>query len=270
MSETTSGTHAPIDLNADMGESFGQWRLGDDEQLVLHLTSANVACGFHAGDFAVMDRTVALCRQAGVAVGAHPGYPDLPGFGRRPMPYTPDETEQLVLYQLGALAAICRRHRVPLSHVAPHGALFSRAATDPAIAGAVARAVATFSSHLLLFGLASSEPMQSAAADAGLTFVPQGFADRRYEPAGTLQSRSVPGSVIQEPEVAAAQAARLATAHEVETVDGSMLQVAAHAITIHGDTPNAVAIAGAVRRSLEAAAVTVQQADARAGDGGGH
>lgn len=241
-----------VDLNADLGESFGHWKLGDDERLVEHLTSANVACGFHAGDFGVMDRTVALCAERGVAIGAHPGYPDLAGFGRRPMPFTPDETEQLVLYQVGALSAFCRRRGADLRHVAPHGALFSRAATDPSIASAVARAVAAFSRDLALYGLAGSEPMRAAADEAGLTFVAQGFADRRYEPDGTLQSRAIPGSLIEDAEAAAAQAARIVTDGSVEAVDGSSVAMRARTVTIHGDTPNAVEIAAAVRRRLAA------------------
>ena len=239
-----------IDLNADMGESFGHWKLGDDELLVEHLTSANVACGFHAGDFGVMDRTVALCRDHGVAIGAHPGYPDLAGFGRRPIPYTPEETEQLVLYQVGALAAFCRRHDAELRHVAAHGALFTRAAVDPAIASAVARAVAAFSRDLALYGLAASQPMRAAAEEAGLGFVAQGFADRRYDPDGTLQSRSVAGSLIADAEAAATQAARIVEEGRVQASDGTTITVEARTVTIHGDTPNAVEIAAAIRRRL--------------------
>ena len=188
-----------MDLNADLGESYGRWTLGDDERLVPHLTSANLACGFHAGDFRVMEATVALCRRAGVAVGAQPGYPDLLGFGRRPMPFEPDEVESLVRYQIGALEAFCRAQGVEMQHVKPHGALYNQAATDPALASAIARAVGRFSRDLLLFGLASSEPMASAAADAGLRFVPEAFADRAYEADGTLQPRGQPGAVISDP-----------------------------------------------------------------------
>ena len=177
-----------MDLNADLGESYGHWTLGDDERLVPHLTSANLACGFHAGDFRVMEATVALCRRAGVAVGAQPGYPDLLGFGRRPMPFEPDEVESLVRYQIGALEAFCRAQGVEMQHVKPHGALYNQAATDPALASAIARAVGRFSRELLLFGLASSEPMASAAAEAGLRFVPEAFADRSYEADGTLHA----------------------------------------------------------------------------------
>ena len=247
-----------IDLNADLGESFGHWKLGDDERLVDHITSANVACGFHAGDFEVMDRSVALCRGRGVAIGAHPGYPDLRGFGRRPMALEPSEIEQVVVYQIGALHAFCRRHGVELRHVAPHGALFMRAAADPVVATAVARAVAGFSRELLLFGLAGSGPMREAAADSGLTFVPQAFADRRYEPDGTLQSRSIPGSLIDDLEAAAGQAMRILTQGRVEASDGSMVGVTASTITVHGDTPHAVHIAAAVRRALEDSGIAVR------------
>ena len=246
-----------MDLNADLGESFGTWTLGDDEALVRHITSANLACGFHAGDFRVMERTVALCRRAGVAVGAQPGYPDLLGFGRRPLPFDPDEVASLVRYQVGALEAFCRAHEVPMRHVKPHGALYNQAAADPALAGAVARAVAGFSRELALYGLASSGAMAEAAADAGLRFVPEAFADRRYLADGSLQPRSEPGSLVTEPARAAAQAVLVATEGAVIAVDGTRVPLRAESICCHGDTPGAVAIAVAVRRGLEAAGVDV-------------
>ncbi|MDQ2690368.1 MAG: LamB/YcsF family protein [Chloroflexota bacterium] len=246
-----------MDLNADLGESFGAWTLGDDERLVEHITSANLACGFHAGDFRVMEATVALCRGAGVAVGAQPGYPDLLGFGRRPLPFSPDEVESLVRYQIGALEAFCRAAGVEMQHVKPHGALYNQAAADPALANAIARAVAGFSRDLALYGLASSAPMASAAADAGLRFVPEAFADRRYLPDGSLQPRSDPGSLITDADAAAAQARLIAVDGVVETVDGSRVAITAESICCHGDTPGAVKIAAAVRRGLEASGVTV-------------
>jgi UPF0271 protein len=246
-----------MDLNADLGESFGRWTLGDDERLVAHITSANLACGFHAGDYRVMEATVALCRGAGVAVGAQPGYPDLIGFGRRPMPFDPGEVESLVRYQIGALEAFCRANGVEMQHVKPHGALYNQAAADPALAAAIARATARFSRSLALFGLASSEAMASAAADAGLRFVPEAFADRRYLADGSLQPRSEPGSLVTDPDAAAAQAASIASAGEVEAADGSRVRLSAESICCHGDTPGAVEIASAVRRALEAAGVTV-------------
>jgi 5-oxoprolinase (ATP-hydrolysing) subunit A len=247
-----------MDLNADLGESFGRWTLGDDEELVRHITSANVACGFHAGDFRVMEVTVAACRRADVAIGAQPGYPDLLGFGRRPMPFEPDEVESLVRYQIGALEAFCRAHGVELRHVKPHGALYNQAAADPALAGAVARATASFSRQLLLFGLASSQPMAAAAADAGLRFVPEAFADRRYLPDGSLQPRSEAGSVLTDATEATAQAVAIATGGRVTPVGGGApLRLTAESICCHGDTPGAVEIAATVRRGLEDAGVRV-------------
>ena len=248
---------ARMDLNADLGESFGRWTLGDDERLVQHLTSANLACGFHAGDFRVMETTVALCRRAGVAVGAQPGYPDLLGFGRRPMPFEPDEVESLVRYQIGALEAFCREHGVDMQHVKPHGALYNQAATDSVLAAAIARAVGRFSRELLLFGLASSEPMASAAADAGLRFVPEAFADRAYRADGTLQPRGEPVAVITDPDIAAARAVEIATTGSATAIDGSRVTIRTESICCHGDTPGAVEIAAAVRRALEAAGVSV-------------
>lgn len=252
-----------MDLNADLGESFGAWTLGDDARLVEHLTSANLACGFHAGDFRVMEATVALCRDAGVSVGAQPGYPDLLGFGRRPLPFEPDEVESLVRYQIGALEAFCRAAGVEMQHVKPHGALYNQAAGDPALAGAVARAVAAFSRELLLFGLASSEPMAAAAVDAGLRFVPEAFADRRYLPDGSLQPRGQAGAVIEDAAVAAVQALMIATEGAVVAVDGSRVALRAESICCHGDTPGAVGIAAAVRAALDNGGVRVQPPPAR-------
>ena len=246
-----------MDLNADLGESFGRWRLGDDENLVTHLTSANVACGFHAGDYLVMDATVALCARAGVAVGAQPGYPDLHGFGRRALPMSPDEVESAVRYQVGALEAFCRRHGVEMQHVKPHGALYNEAARNSGLAAAIARAVARFSRGLSLVGLAGSEPMAAAAADAGLRFVPEAFADRAYQPDGSLVPRGTQGAVINDPDLAAAQALSIATEGVVTATDGTNVTVAAESICCHGDTPGAVAIAGAVRAALVGAGVPI-------------
>lgn len=246
-----------MDLNADLGESFGIWRLGDDERLVAHITSANLACGFHAGDFRVMEATVALCRRAGVAVGAQPGYPDLLGFGRRPLNFEPDEVESMVRYQIGALEAFCRSNGVEMQHVKPHGALYNQAAADPSLAEAIARAVASFSGDLALYGLASSAPMASAAAASRLRFVPEAFADRRYLSSGALQPRSEPGSVITDAAAAAAQAVMVAIDSAATAADGTRVTIKAESICCHGDTPGAVEIAAAVRRGLEHAGVTV-------------
>jgi 5-oxoprolinase (ATP-hydrolysing) subunit A len=246
-----------VDLNTDMGESFGHWTLGDDAAMVQHVTSANLACGFHAGDFSVMDQSVALCKQAGVGVGAQPGYPDLQGFGRRPLPLSPQEVEQLVLYQLGALYGFCRAHGVPLTHVKPHGALYNQAAEDAALARAIAFGIARFSRDIPLVALAGSAAYAAAADAAGLRYIPEAFADRRYNPDGTLQSRAFAGSLLTDPAEAASQVMRIVEEGAVIAHDGSAVPVQAASICFHGDTPGAPRIVAAARERLAAAGVTV-------------
>jgi UPF0271 protein len=246
-----------IDLNSDMGESFGHWTLGDDAAMVRYITSANLACGFHAGDFAVMDQTVALCKEAGVGVGAQPGYPDLQGFGRRPLPLSPQEVEQMVLYQLGALYGFCRAHGVELQHVKPHGALYNQAAEDRALARGIAFGVARFSRDVPLVALAGAAPYAEAAADAGLRLVPEAFADRRYNPDGTLQSRAFAGSLLTDPDEAATQVMRIVEQGSVVAHDGTSVPVHAQSICFHGDTPGAPRIVAAARERLAAAGVAV-------------
>jgi 5-oxoprolinase (ATP-hydrolysing) subunit A len=247
-----------IDLNADLGEGFGAWTMGDDLGLLRIVTSANVACGFHAGDPSVIDRTVQLALRAGVAVGAHPSHFDLRGFGRRTMVVDPAEVEADVLYQVGAVAAFARAHGGRLTHVKPHGALYNQAAADQALASAVARGVARFDSGLILVGLASSATMRNAAESQGLRFAGEAFADRRYEPDGTLASRSAKDAVIVNADEATLQAVRIVQRREVESRDGSVVSVRAETLCVHGDTPGASALAQAVREALEAAGVTVR------------
>jgi 5-oxoprolinase (ATP-hydrolysing) subunit A len=247
-----------IDLNADVGESFGAWTMGADAELLTLVTSANVACGFHAGDPSVMDLTVGLAARAGVALGAHPGHPDLRGFGRRVLHAAPDEIERDVLYQVGALQAFARAHGTRVVHVKPHGALYNQAADDPVVARAVARGVARAGKDLVLVGLASTEAMRAAAGAEGIRFAAEAFADRRYTPAGTLQSRREPGAVLTDPAAAAAQAVRIATTGRVTAIDGSEIALQAETLCLHGDNPAAIANATAVRRALEAAGVAVQ------------
>jgi UPF0271 protein len=246
-----------VDLNSDLGESYGRWTLGDDTAMVEHITSANLACGLHAGDFEVMDATVGLCKRAGVGVGAQPSYPDLQGFGRRSMKLSPAEVEQCVLYQIGALYGFCRAHGVELQHVKPHGALYNDAAAQPAVALAIARGVARFSRDLPLVGLAGSA-FAEAAVESRLRLVPEAFADRRYTPEGRLQSRSEPGSLLTDPEEAAEQALRLVCDGHVKAHDGTRVAVQAASICFHGDTPGAPAIVAAARARLEAAGVAVR------------
>ena len=245
-----------IDLNCDMGESFGAYVLGADEALMPLVTSANIACGYHAGDPMVMDRTVRLALRYGVGIGAHPGFPDLMGFGRRAMHLRPEEIENYVLYQVGALAAFARAAGAELTHVKPHGALYNMAARDPEIARAIARGVARAGPRLILVGLANSALIQ-AAAEVGLPFAREGFADRAYEPDGNLRPRHLPGSVLTDPERAAEQAVQIVREGRVTASNGESIPLVVDTLCIHGDTPGAVEIARAVRQHLERAGVDV-------------
>ena len=244
-----------IDLNCDMGESFGVWRLGRDPEVMPHITSANVACGLHAGDPSVMLATVKLARQHGVSVGAHPSFPDLQGFGRRSMRLSPDEIRGYILYQLGALWAIARSEGVDLGHVKPHGALYNVAALDRSVAQPIARAVAEFSRDLSLYCLPSSE-LEAAGRENGLTTIAEGFVDRAYEPNGLLVDRNQPGAVAAEASQAVRQALSLARG-EVVCRDRSILKLSVQTLCVHGDTPGAPEIAREVKAALLAEGYTL-------------
>lgn len=246
-----------VDLNSDVGESFGAYTIGQDPVLLPHITSANVACGFHAGDPGVMRATVAMARQHSVAVGAHPGFPDLVGFGRRDLHATPREVEDFVIYQIGALAAIAAAQGVRLQHVKPHGALFNMAVRDGALADAIARATAAVDRELLLFGLPGSELIR-AGQRAGLRTASEVFADRAYEPDGTLVSRRKPGAVIHDPEAVVARVVRMAAERTVVAADSSIVRLEVDTICVHGDTPGAANLVARVRQALETAGVKVQ------------
>ncbi len=246
-----------IDLNADVGESYGAWTMGADAELLPSVSSANVACGAHAGDPLTMARTATLARTHGVAVGAHPGYPDRDGFGRRDLDMTPEELEASLLAQLGALWAVARAHGVDLVHVKPHGALYNRAAVDLALAQTVAQATRRFSADLVLVGLADSALLE-AGREAGLTVAAEAFADRAYEPDGTLRSRRQPDAVHHDPDAVAAQAVSIVRDRRVRAHDGSEVAVRADTICLHGDTPGAAAIARAVREALSHAGIAVR------------
>lgn len=245
-----------MDLNADLGEGFGVWRLGEDEQLLDVLTSANVACGFHAGDPPTMRRVCALAAERGVAIGAQVGYRDLAGFGRRHIEVDPAELEAEVLYQLGALDGCARPAGTRVRYVKPHGALYNTAAHDRDRADAIARAVAAYDNALPLLGLPGSALAEAAGA-AGLPFVAEAFADRAYRPDGRLVPRSEPGAVIDEPATVAARAADFALRRQVIAQDGSVLAVEAQSLCVHGDTAGAVHLARTVRRTLLEAGVTL-------------
>lgn len=247
---------AYVDLNCDVGESFGAYRMAGEEALLEVVTSANVACGFHAGDPRVMERTVRRAAQAGVGVGAHVGYPDLVGFGRRRMELSPDELRTDVLYQIGALYAFCRAAGVGLQHVKPHGAMYNTALKDPVVAEAIVQAVTAFDRGLVVLAIRGSE-LAAAARRAGLKVAYEGFVDRQYRADGSLVPRDWPGAVIHDPEVAAERAVQMVVDHHIRSVDGVDLEMAVHTLCIHGDNPEAPAIARAVRRGLESAGVAV-------------
>ena len=245
-----------VDLNSDIGESFGAYCMGDDEAVMDAVTSANVACGFHAGDPLVMKKTIKNCAAKGVAVGAHPGYPDLVGFGRRNMKCTPEEEYADCLYQIGALSAFCRTNGLALQHVKPHGAMYNQAAKDPGLARAIARAVKDSGENIILMGLANSE-FENAAKEMGVPFAAEAFADRGYMPDGSLVPRSQPGAIIHDVEEAAKRVVRMVTEGTVGAVDGTVINFRPQSICMHGDTPEAVDMAKTVRRELEAAGVKV-------------
>ncbi len=246
-----------IDLNSDLGEGFGPYRIGRDGQLFGLISSANVACGFHGGDPRVMERTIAAANADGVAVGAHPGFLDLVGFGRRAIAATPDEVRTDVLYQLGALDAFCRVAGMTLQHVKPHGALYNVAVKQPAIATAIASAVRAYDPDLILLAQPGTALIAAGEA-AGLPTAREGFADRAYNADGTLVSRQIPGALITDPEEAAGRMLRLVTEGRLRTLDGQDLELTVDSICTHSDTPGSVAIVQAVRRRLEEAGVAIR------------
>lgn len=244
-----------IDLNADLGEGFGPWQLGSDAELLDIVTSASIACGFHAGDPAVMRRTVAAAVARGVTIGAHPGYPDLVGFGRRDLAATPDQVHADVLYQVGALQAIARAAGGAVRYVKPHGALYNRAARDGEVARAIAAAVHAADPALWLLGLAGSAMVEAGRA-AGLRVAAEAFIDRAYERDGALTPRSEPGAVLADPEACAERALGIITAGRVVARDGTELAVHADSLCAHGDGPTAAALLRLVRQRCAAAGVT--------------
>ena len=246
-----------IDLNCDLGESFGAYTIGCDEQILPCITSANIACGFHAGDPSIMRRSVELCKQYGVQVGAHPGLPDLVGFGRRKMAITPRQAADYVAYQVGALYAFCQAAGVPLHHVKPHGALYNMAAKDRALADAICQAVQQSAPGVILLALAGSE-MVAAANAIGLPVASEVFADRGYQPDGTLVPRGQPGAMIEDEDQAIARVLRMAREGTVVANDGSVIRLQADSVCVHGDGPKALAFVKNLQAALPAAGVEVR------------
>ncbi|MEO8909145.1 MAG: 5-oxoprolinase subunit PxpA [Gemmatimonadaceae bacterium] len=245
-----------IDLNADLGEGFGRSRLTEDEALLDLVSSANIACGFHAGDATTMRDTVMAARARGVTIGAHPSYPDIPGFGRRELGLSPKEIGFHVAYQLRALRDVCGAEDAKLSYVKPHGALYNRAARDPEVAAVVVQAIRDVEFSLTLLGLAGSE-MSRAAERGGIAFASEAFVDRSYKADGTLVPRDEPGAVIHDLTSAVQRAVMLVKGKTITAEDGSELRISAQSLCVHGDNPDAPSMLAALRARLETAGVTI-------------
>lgn len=246
-----------MDLNCDLGESFGAYTIGMDAEILPFVTSANIACGFHAGDPLVMQKSVALCKAFGVKVGAHPGLPDLQGFGRRNMAISPAEAEAYVAYQIGALKAFCDAEGLPLHHVKPHGALYNMAAKDRALADAICRAVAGAAPGAVLLALSGSEMVRAAQA-LGVPVASEVFADRGYRPDGTLVPRGTPGAMVEDEEQAIARVVQMGRQGTVEANDGSVVSIQADSVCVHGDGPKALAFVRRIAAALPASGIEVQ------------
>ena len=255
LEETVPLQHT-IDINADMGEGFGAYRIGSDIELLKIISSANVACGFHAGDPEVMAQTCEAVAAQGVSVGAHPGYPDLQGFGRRAMNLSASEIETVVAYQIGALQAIATRAGTRVTHVKAHGALYNAAERNRDVAAAIARSVRSVDRSLILVAAAGSATAD-VADRLGLRFVGEGFPDRAYDDDGHLLSRKAPGSVIHDPVLAAENARRMVIEGMVETIDGRKIKADIRTLCVHGDGPGAVSVASAIRATLESQGVKI-------------
>ncbi len=238
-----------IDLNCDMGESFGAWRMGDDAALMDYVSSVNVACGFHAGDASVIRRTIATAIEKNVRIGAHPSFPDLQGFGRRAMRLSAQEIYDIVLYQVAAVKGMCEASGAKLHHVKPHGALYNQAAADKIIAGAIAEAVRAIDENLIFYGSANSF-LISEAERIGLPTASEVFADRTYQPDGTLTARTEPNALIETVKEACAQVLEMIAAQTVTATNGAKIPIKADTICIHGDAPHALEFARAINQTL--------------------
>ena len=245
-----------VDLNCDLGESFGAYTLGMDRAVIPHISSANVACGFHASDPLVMDQTVAMAKAYDVAVGAHPGYPDLVGFGRRNLSVTPAELKAMVQYQVGALQAFCQAKGVRMQHVKPHGAMYNMAAKDRRLADAICQGVQEIDPELILLGLSGSCLLEAGEA-AGLRCASEVFADRAYEDDGSLTPRGLEGAVITDEEVAIARVLQMVQQGTVTARSGKTISIQADSICLHGDGEKAVEFAKKIRNELTASGVKI-------------
>lgn len=246
-----------VDLNSDVGESFGAYTIGLDEEVLKYVSSVNIACGWHAGDPIVMRKTVESAKKRGAAIGAHTGFPDLLGFGRRKMVISPDEAKQYTIYQLGALEGFARASGMKMQHVKPHGAFYNMAAKDIKLASAIVEGIYEFDKNLILLGLAGSE-MIRAAKEKGLRYANEVFADRAYSPDGTLVPRSQPGSMIRDKQIAASRVVRMVLEGKVTAINGQDIDIQADSICVHGDNPEAVEFVKLIRKALSDANVEVK------------
>ncbi|CAM4311883.1 LamB/YcsF family protein [Bacillus manliponensis] len=246
-----------IDLNSDLGESFGAYTIGNDAEVLKYISSANIACGFHAGDYNVMMNTVRLANSLGVGIGAHPGFPDLGGFGRREMKMSPDEIFNLVVYQVGAIQGATAVFHTKVQHVKPHGALYNLASKNWEVAEAIAKAVHAVNPNLVLFGLAGSELVRAGEA-AGLKVAQEVFADRTYQPDGTLTSRTEPNAMIHDVDLAAERVLRMVKEKKVTAVNGQDISIQADTICVHGDEAEALDFVKKLRKKLMAENIKIQ------------
>ena len=245
-----------VDLNSDLGESFGAYTIGMDEKILGVVTSVNVACGFHAGDPTVMEKTVRMAKENGVAVGAHPGFPDLQGFGRRKLAMSNDEARTCVMYQVGALRAFLEANGMQLQHVKLHGALYNMAAVDPDLSEAICRGIRSVAPDAVFLGLAGSK-MAEAAQTVGLGFASEVFADRAYNDDGTLVSRKLPGAVLHDADAVIERVIRMVTEGRVRSINGVDIPIRADSICVHGDNPDALDFVYKIRNALEKAGIEV-------------
>jgi len=249
-----------IDINCDLGESYGAFKVGNDEKIMAHITSANIACGFHAGDPMTMAQTINLAKKHNVAVGAHPGYPDLLGFGRREMQLTPEETKNCTIYQISALQGFAKAAGVTLQHVKPHGALYNTVVKDEKISKGIVEAVKALDYNLIIFAPPNSV-LAKVAVDDGLRIAYEFFADRAYNPDGSLVSRKQPNAIIHEPQKAVERAVKIVREGTVLAANGKVVNLGiVHTICVHGDTPTAAKIAEALKKGLIKAGIEVKPA----------
>jgi len=238
-----------VDLNCDMGESFGNYKIGQDDEVIKHITSANIACGFHAGDPNVMRYTVKLAKENNVAVGAHPGFPDLQGFGRRKMDISPEELKNMITYQIGALQAIAKVEGISLQHVKPHGSIYNVIANDKILGKAVIEAILKIDKNLILVGLANSKIID-IALKLGIKIAREGFADRAYNSDGTLVKRNIVGAVITDPNIIAKKVVKMIDKQKVETINGKIISLRIDTVCLHGDNNNVLNVIKTIRKIL--------------------